>query len=307
MRDEREKLKYWENHREVTINLILERIKVLENNNGNMAIFGAGRCNDFDIKEILKHTEILYLLDKNKSHIEEGLANQELTENEIKRVKVIDQFDFTGIDNDFYIKVEEMFKQNCKLKNIVKFIRETANKLDTTNLLLKYKESFSIVVSSGVHSQLFCGIMELFEKYIKNYTQKEILNINQEINYLYSSGVIQYNNLLLNVLNSSGEIIYLLDLIEICEEKGTLNLLPMIEKSIKEGDPEIVNKLSNFLVMGSLQANEDILKRLNHEKLSEFRKTKKYKHKFWIWKFLNDRAYYINAYAINKQCFKTSK
>lgn len=307
MRNEREKLKYWETHREITTNFIVDRLKVLDNNNGNMAIFGAGRCNDFDIKEILKHTGVLYLLDKNKSHIEEGLANQKLTENEIKRVKVIDEFDFTGIDNDFYVKLEEMFKQNCKLKNIVKLIRETANKLETTNLLQEFKEFFSVVVSSGVHSQLFCKVIEIFDKYLENYTSKEVVKFNEEINYLYSNGVIQYNNLLLNVLNLDGELICLLDLIEICEERGTLKFLPMIEKSIRKGDSTITNKLSDFLVTGSAHANKDILERLNHEKFSELSKNQKYKHKFWIWNFLNDKAYYINAYAINKQCFKITK
>lgn len=50
-----------------------------------MAIFGAGRCNDLDIKEVLKYVKKLYLLDIEVSHIEEGLKNQNLNDDERKK------------------------------------------------------------------------------------------------------------------------------------------------------------------------------------------------------------------------------
>ncbi|ARC83172.1 type I 3-dehydroquinase family protein [Clostridium argentinense CDC 2741] len=307
MRDVDKKLEYWQTHREVTTNFIVERASALENNNGTMAIFGAGRCNDLDIKEVLKYVKKLYLLDIEVSHIEEGLKNQNLNDDERKKIILIGDIDFTGNNENLYEQLEEMLKNKCSAKKIIKFIRNVSNNLDTLKLLEEYENFFSIVVSSGVHSQLFADTFLILEKYSNDYSKKDISNIYKEIIYAYSKGAYEYNNLLLKVLNSNGEILILLDLIEICEEYNTLRFLELIERSIKTGNPTLIDEISKYWLMGSGHADTDIRSRLDEDNVAIFRKENKFKYRFWIWKFSEERAYYIKAYAINKKCFKNSK
>ena len=144
---------------------------VIECGNGDqsktIAIIGAGRCNDIDLKALCRHFEIITLVDCDSDAMNEAVAK--LTDDEAKRVE-INSTSLTGInETDLNLYFESVLSavrnQGYKLtydsfeEIILSELEIFKDKLPTSyEILIKELPKRDIVLCNGVFSQLFSVI-----------------------------------------------------------------------------------------------------------------------------------------------------
>ena len=144
---------------------------VIECGNGDqsktIAIIGAGRCNDIDLKALCRHFEIITLVDCDSDAMNEAVAK--LTDDEAKRVE-INSTSLTGInETDLNLYFESVLSavrnQGYKLtydsfeEIILSELEIFKDKLPTSyEILIKELPKRDIVLCNGVFSQLFSAI-----------------------------------------------------------------------------------------------------------------------------------------------------
>ncbi len=99
----------WRTYRKQLTDFIIQEAK----GNESIAILGAGRCNDIDLKRILAYFNEVTLVDKDKKAMEEGICKQEIVNlNQIK----IRQMDFIGMsDADYRVYADILIKRSKKI------------------------------------------------------------------------------------------------------------------------------------------------------------------------------------------------
>ncbi len=292
--------KDWESHRNMLMKLVNDNVIKIHNNYDNIAIFGAGECDDIDLRFLASRFNEVYLIDKDIQAMESGKINQQLTDLESNKITIVGGFDFAGISKQFYMELEEMLSENQPLETIISYIRNEANMLEMPNELDGLKNKFSAVLSVAVHSQICNRNYVIFNKYYERYNKKELKEIEEELKYLYTQAVKIYNNLLLHVAKADASLLLGLDMIEISEEAGTLEYLPVIAKEIADGDiTAITNFAVNYGVLGSLEGQNDINSRIDFRSFKEYLSDKKIIQNFWVWNFDSQRAYMIYAYTVH--------
>ncbi len=292
--------KDWESHRNMLMKLVNDNVIEIHNNYDNIAIFGAGECDDIDLRFLTSRFNEVYLIDKDIQAMESGKINQQLTDLENSKITIVDGFDFAGVSKRFYIELEEMLSENQPLKTIISYIRNEANMLEMPNELDGLKNKFSAVLSVAVHSQICNRNYVIFNKYYERYNKNELKEIEEELKYLYTQAVKIYNNLLLHVAKADASILLGLDMIEISEEAGTLEYLPVIAKEIADGDiTAIMNFAVNHGVLGSVEGRNDINSRIDLRNFKEYLSEKKIIQNFWVWNFDSQMAYMMYAYTVH--------
>ena len=144
---------------------------VIECGNGDqsktIAIIGAGRYNDIDLKALCRHFEIIKLVDCDSDAMNEAVAK--LTDDEAKRVE-INSTSLTGInETDLNLYFESVLSavrnQGYKLtydsfeEIILSELKILKDKLPTSyEILIKELPKRDIVLCNGVFSQLFSAI-----------------------------------------------------------------------------------------------------------------------------------------------------
>ena len=144
---------------------------VIECGNGDqsktIAIIGAGRCNDIDLKALCRHFEIITLVDCDSDAMNEAVAK--LTDDAAKRVE-INSTSLTGInETDLNLYFESVLSavrnQGYKLtydsfeEIILSELEIFKDKLPTSyEILIKELPKRDIVLCNGVFSQLFSAI-----------------------------------------------------------------------------------------------------------------------------------------------------
>lgn len=95
--------KSWERYRKNVTNCIINNSVEFD----SIAIFGAGRCNDIDLKIIEEKYDQVFLLDINDQSMTEGLKQHGLENS--KKIK-LEKIDFLGIQDKDYIFYESILK-----------------------------------------------------------------------------------------------------------------------------------------------------------------------------------------------------
>lgn len=297
--------KQWEAHRNMLMKLINDNVIGIHENRDSIAVFGAGECDDIDLSFLTSHFNEVYLIDIDIQAMENGKKNQKLTDLEDHKVAIIGGFDFAGISKQFYMKLEELLSKNQPLDTIARFIREEAEQLKMPDDLDALKNKFSAVLSAGVHSQICNGSYGIFGKYYKGYNEREIKLIEEELKYLYTQAVKVYNDLLLYVAKADASLLLAFDMIEISEESGMLEYVPVIEEAIAKVDNAANTSLiEQHGVLGSREGRIDINSRINLENFSEYLDEGQIIQNYWVWPFDNQRAYMICAYTIHLSILK---
>jgi hypothetical protein len=297
--------KCWETHRNMLMKLVNENVIGIHNNDDHIAIFGAGECDDIDLRFLTNRFKEVYLIDRDIQAMEAGMINQQLTDLESNRITIVGGFDFAGISKQFYVELEEMLRKDQPLKTIISFIRNKANTLEMPNDLDSLKNKFSVVLSAAVHSQLCNGNYEIFSRYYERYNKEEMKEIEEALKYLYTQAVKTYNNLLLCVAKADASLLLALDIIEISAEAGTLEYLSLIDKAIADEDTKIIaNMAVQNGVLGSVEGQADIIKRINFNMFEKYLNEKKVIRNFWIWNFDSQLAYMMDAYTVHISVLK---
>ena len=292
--------RYWEEHRNTLMKLVNDEVIGMHNKHDNIAIFGAGECDDIDLKFLTSRFNEVYLLDKDIQAMENGKIKQQLTDLENNKITIVGGFDFAGVSKQFYVELEEMLSKDQPLKAIIELIRNEANMLEMPNDLDGLKNKFSAVLSAAVHSQICNGNYVIFSKYYERYNKKELKEIEEALKYLYAQAVKMYNNLLLHVAKTDASLLIALDMIEISKEAGTLEYLPVITNGIAKVDiTAITNLVEQHGVLGSVEGQNDMNSRIDFRNFEEYLNEKKIIQNYWVWNFDSQIAYMMYAYTVH--------
>jgi hypothetical protein len=290
----------WESHRNMLMKLVDDNIIGIHNNYDNIAIFGAGECDDLDLKFLTNRFKEVYLIDKDIQAMEIGKINQQLTDLENSKITLVGGFDFAGVSKQFYVELEELLSKSQPLEIILRYIRNEANMLEMPNDVDGLKHKFSAVLSAAVHSQICNGNYAIFNKYYDRYNIRELKEIEKELKYLYTQAVEVYNNLLLHIAKADASLLLALDMIEISEKAGALECLPAITKGIAEVDMTAITSLvAQHGVLGSVEALDDINSRIDVRNFKEYLKEEKIIRDFWIWNFDSQTSYMMYTNTIH--------
>lgn len=189
----------WTTYREQLTDYIIKEAR----GNECIAIFGAGRCNDIDLKHLLAHFNEIVLLDKDKEAMEEGIYRQGVINS--KRIKV-KQVDFIGISNEDYrnyadILIKEVRKlgmnTNCQelAQVALKQLKRLEEKTERINIDLGIG-LYETTVVVGVHSQLLSMLEWIWHIILQTIKQNES-SVRAQIIKMNEKYVRRFNDLLI--------------------------------------------------------------------------------------------------------------
>ncbi|SDC77750.1 hypothetical protein SAMN02799630_01458 [Paenibacillus sp. UNCCL117] len=183
-------------------------------------VLGAGNHGDVDLPGMAKYFQQVTVLDTEDNMLEEWLeAGGGAVRN---RVRSLSRVDYTCLDQiSFYEKFEELLLSEASAAEIAAFIRDAGFQVHGHEAVPHLKKSFSYVVSSGVHTQLFYPDALLqFHSYMGRYAETDVRQILEALAYLRNSLVTDYNKLLLSLLKPAGRLAVWTDVIVLDAEKS---------------------------------------------------------------------------------------
>ena len=179
----------WRTYRKQLTDFVIQEAK----GNESIAILGAGRCNDIDLKRILAYFNEVTLVDKDKKAMEEGICKQEIVNlNQIK----IRQMDFIGMsEEDYRVYADILIKEVRKLgmntnvhelaKVALKALEWLEEKVEKINIDLG-RARYETTVVVGVHSQLLSMLEWIWHiilqtiKQDESYVRAQIIRMNEK-------------------------------------------------------------------------------------------------------------------------------
>lgn len=147
----------WQDYREQLTKWLMSELPL----GAQLALWGAGRCNDLDLNQLAKHCETIWLLDKDEEAMKQALAQYGLKESEQIKIK---QCDFTGISDEVYRAYADELITEIRKKGLdtnldhlgslaLAFLNQVERDFDERALNLGNK-CYDYSVMIGVHSQL---------------------------------------------------------------------------------------------------------------------------------------------------------
>lgn len=281
----------WSEYREKITNKIFQELK---NENGSLIIFGAGECNDLDLKKFEERFNKITLVDFNLKSLDKAIENYELRDSKKINIK---NCDFLGVTGEVYEKYEKMLIDKQPIKKIIKFLRDEANKIFKSEISFKIQKH-EVGICLGVHSQLtiiFEGILAHYSDY---YNQNELKKVHQEIEYMNTKVVKRLNDYILDNITSKAFLGF--DIMEISEIRKNINLIPLIIDYSLEGKFEKLNNeiVNNYLVTGASQGNQDIIERISKKKINMIC------YNTIIWPFNKQKYYLLYLYTVSNKVLK---
>ncbi|WP_434510095.1 hypothetical protein [Desulfitobacterium sp. AusDCA] len=283
----------WEGHRNQINRILHERVlKSSSTDFCKAAIFGAGNCDDIDLNYWLNNVDELWLFDIDLESVQQGIERQNIDTKMIDKLKLF-QIDVTGLDKiSFFNDINQMLKDSTPIKKVVSYIRKIANNLEVIDDLINHYGSFSFVASSSIHTQL---LYPHFNQMLSNTKDKETLM--READYLMSTLVKNYNQLLLNLVKENGTLFIWTDEFELSSDRGNLHLLPQFQREILNSNYTFLSKfIYNFGLKGAVECNKDLLSKFPNfaDRLID----KTYDLIYWIWHYDLTKHYLIHCFII---------
>ncbi|MEG0297637.1 MAG: hypothetical protein RR620_13035 [Clostridium sp.] len=277
----------WTEYRKAITNKMLEE---LDDENKSLIIFGAGECNDIDLKRFNKKFNKITLIDFNEIALQGAIEKHKLQNEQGIEFKKID---FLGVSNATYEEYEEMLINKTPIKKIVKFLRGEANKLLESKIDLNLQKH-EVAICLGVHSQITITFVGVLANYLNNYDKKEIKKVYEEIEYMNTKVAKRLNDCILE--NITSKAIMGFDIMEISKDLGTAILIPSIMDYCSRRDfNNLYDKIvSKNLISGASNGNRDIAVRMleNEINIECFNTI--------FWPFNINKCYLLYLYTISK-------
>jgi hypothetical protein len=277
----------WSSYRNTLTNLIMKRKTKLDT---SIVIFGAGKCNDIDLKVIANNFHLVTLVDYNLDAMVNSLGKYGLSQSD-PRIKIV-CLDFLGIDLKTYDEYQVLLAKGNNHQDILKFIK---------NLSAKFKSSLPSIniqkhdlgVCVGVHSQLLAIINCLFDEYKINYHDKLNEAITTEIEILNALVAKYFNTNILQCVNNTLCVGF--DIMEISERLNTKQYYNTLIKLISKNDLSSLIQISNEAsIAGAYHGYINILERIVSKEISS-----DYTN-MMIWDFNLEKSYLMILTTINK-------
>lgn len=261
----------WEEWAEYRLKMTQYLIAHIEDKQ-ELAIFGAGRCNDVDLKLLLKHFDHLVLVDLDMASMQAALKKQGL-ENEARIT--LETADFVGISPSDYRSFADTLVYTVRQKGLATPVEELAqvaireiDKLyeQAMAMPLTFKEYTNIAVI-GVHSQLISMLDWIWQGILQTLGQQEV-RVRQKIMTINTSLIKRFNTALLE------------------KTKNQLVIGYEIERAGRPG-----------AVQGAMQAAIDFKERVDHGeiKLCDFSKMD------WPFDQKQGIVYHMGVFVVEKE------
>ncbi|PZE22890.1 hypothetical protein CBW46_002100 [Paenibacillus xerothermodurans] len=213
--------KEWGTHRYHTRQLLehaMEASSVLD----RAAVLGAGNHGGVNLPQLARGFAQLTVLDTEANSIEEVLEQSGL--GATANVKTLTNVDYTCLDQlNFYETWEDMLLNHTSAADIACYIKDCAFEARRHEALPHLKQSFDLVVSCSVHTQLFyIHALSQFAGYAPQYAEADIRQIVDTLSYLRNSLVEDYNRLLSSLLRPDGRLVMWSDMIRLSDENEQL-------------------------------------------------------------------------------------
>ena len=285
--------KLWENNRETIKELEEKNIFSEDKDIENAIILGAGSCDDIDLKYLCSKVEKLTLADIDLESMKTGVEKQNLSKDDYEKIEFIGNIDFTGLeDTNFYKKLEESLKKKEKPKKILKIIMKSLEAIKDEDLL--GEDSYSLVISGAVHSQLTSVAVGLLNKYSDNYRKKDFNKIHKDLIYLDDKISLKYNDLIMSLAKEDAIVFSWFDLNEFSESLGNFDQAEKVDEYCKEGNSEKVIELVTKNRLVGFHGYLDLNKRALEKEL----KVQPWVN-FWVWEFTCKKSYLVFSITID--------
>lgn len=186
----------WQNYR----NELTEVIIRYAQDNKSIAIFGAGRCNDIDLKRLSAYFNEVILFDKDQEAMKEGLYQQKVETTPNIKMQVTD---FVGIDEVDYRVYADTLISEIRKKGMRTSCHELAEvALDQLEALyIKAMDipihfgtrAYDCAVVVGVHSQLISMLEWIWSIMLQTIKQEEA-SVRNKIIEMNDAFVTRFNN-----------------------------------------------------------------------------------------------------------------
>ena len=228
----------WEDYRKALTYYIMSQFPA----KSQLAIWGAGRCNDLDLKILSQHFGVICLLDKDEVAMTEALKQYGLAESNKVQIKVCD---FTLIGDEAYRAYADVLITEVRKKGLKTNIHQLADKalcylddiemdFDKSQLDLGIK-CYEYAVIIGVHSQLISMFDWIWQVILQTLGQEEesvrqkIIQLNEKVvkkfNFAFWQA-IKYKAIVGCELNKSNQIGSI---------QGAIQAIEQIEEEILKG------------------------------------------------------------------------
>ncbi|KYH35296.1 hypothetical protein CLTEP_07000 [Clostridium tepidiprofundi DSM 19306] len=254
------------------------------NNERKIIVFGAGRCEDLDFNYLYDNFSEIHLVDIDEKTL---ISSIEKLPSSIKnKIKVLEGFDFSGLDKfNYYEKLEELIEEG-KLKKIIKYIRKTAQQINAYDNIGRIKHKYNIAMSTAVYTQL-CYIPSLFiiMPKVSDFTKSEINIIKKELVYLTNIVVKKYNDLLISSVIDGGSVIAISDILELSNNMS--NNMPYRNEVISKNQSIRNLAVERLLKEGyGLVGGEEGIKDISSKLIEQTVESEE-----WIWNFSSNRKF----------------
>lgn len=273
-REELRRMK-WSKHRNHVTGLF-DHVFLKKGSVEQVAIFGAGNCDDLDLDYLAPKCHSIYLFDIDLESMRRGIKNfSDSTRSKIKLVEL----DVTGLSKiDIEHHLSSLLKSDTKADEIVQFLKETENCLTeiVEDEWADYIESFDIVATSAIYTQLFYNwALDLLSEYEGQYNQDEVGRIKEGFLDLRDQIVLTFNESVRNCCRENGFFILWSDI---------LKMEPEYMETINKG-PNAIFALASTVGFGAaLIAIQDFIVKVDKE---QFFLT------YWPWDFNEDKQYLV--------------
>lgn len=265
----------WGKHRDYVSGLF-DRVFLKKGTVDKVAIFGAGNCDDLDLDHLASKCHSIYLFDIDVESMKRGIKNfSETTCNKIELVEL----DVTGLHKlDFEHRLSSLLESGKKADEIVQFLKDTEDHV--VDVLeddwADFTESFDIVATSAIYTQLFYNwALDLLSEFKNQYNQEELEIIKEGFLDVRDQIVLTFHHSVRRCCHPSGFFIMWSDI---------LIMEPEYMETINKG-PNAIFALASTVGFGaSLIAIQDFIVKVEKD---EFFLT------YWPWDFNEDKQYLV--------------
>ncbi len=276
----------WKDHRQIINDILYYKIfcndKIKE-----AVILGAGRCEDLDLKFLLKNVESLTLVDYDYNSMKQSLNRQKLTIEERQKVILKGHVEFTGFyEEEFINEVTNRIKEKQEVEDIINFVIEKLHSANSNIIELLGNKEYSLVISGAVHSQLIVPLMEIIlvdTVYANAFMPK--------IGYIANTLGEKYNKSLLSLMKYNGWMFSFYDVMELSERNNTLQYEEIINNLISKNEYKEIDAIINK--KGGVAGARHSYYHLENLVMPY----KPYKQS-WIWQFRENKKYYVRSLCL---------
>lgn len=266
---------HWKEYREQLTQFLIEEIEIGD----EIAILGAGACNDIDLKALLPYISHIKLIDCNKEALEEAVLNYGIPE---ERVELV-EWNVWDID---YTKFEEKLNQEVSIEEVVLFLEKETKKMIKQSLP---EWNVDVIINIGLYSQLNALLASMF--YIKRepYSLSEREQMNRMLSYMNQESVKKINDWIF--AHSKRAVIGYEYAVFETNEKGNKECQELMW-ALNTGQIDLLDSMKISRVEGGWQGESDLARRYRQKEI------RLCLDRYFLWNFIPQKQYIMQCYVV---------